>query len=77
MRQRNSLAQSLTDSRQHLRQFWRDAWTSFKQGRWHRLDVTRSLFHLTEEGALFLSFSSAFFSKLAGRLFGNVIPLRR
>lgn len=71
LKQRNCFSQSLTHSRQPLQRFWRDTRVRVKSGQLHRVDVSRSIFHLAEEGVLFFSFASAFFGRLLFRLRGD------
>ena len=75
IRKRNCFSQSLTYSRQHLHRFWRDSWASMRRGQLHRIDVSRTMFHLAEESSLFLSFAFVFFGHLLSRLWGDTAEL--
>lgn len=72
---RSRFSQSLTHSRQHLHRFWRESRVLIRRRQLHRIDVSRSIFHLAEESALFFSFASAFLGRLLFRLWGDAREL--
>ena len=69
----NPFSHSLTWSRRSLRRFWTRCAVHVRRGRVLHLDVTGLVFNGLQEGALFATFASLFFSRLLTRLFARRI----